>query len=210
MGEMDKEDSWQTQLFRFRLPLIIGGVSMLSMIVSIVLLIKLVQTNTPIIFSSDSASQSGVLGQRTTQITVDVQGAIKNPGVYKQEEGSRVEDAILAAGGLTTEADLDRISQTINRAAIIVDGGKLYFPKQSDTPTSHNISPPNIPNSPNIPNLISVNTASQSDLEALPGIGPVTATKIINARPYQTLEELVKKKAVSQSLLNKLKDQLGL
>jgi competence protein ComEA len=198
-----EEDSWQTQLAHLRLPLVIGGVSILLVIVSITLLIKSVQTTTPIQFSSESASQSGVLGQATSQITVDIQGAVARPGVYKLPEGSRVEDAIAATGGLTKEADIERISQTINRAAKVADGGKLYFPshnsivRRDEPSTSHN-------------RQVNINTASQSQLEALPGIGPVTATKIINGRPYQTLDELVTKKALSRSLLKKLKDQLSL
>lgn len=190
---------WQNQLKELRIPLAIGGISILLILVSITLLIKSVQTTTPIQFSSDSASESGVLGQATSQITVDIQGAVARPGVYELPEGSRVEDALSAAGGLTSEADAERISQTINRAAKLSDGAKLYFPKKSDS-TSHN----------SYPSLVSVNASSQSDLEALPGIGPVTAKKIIAGRPWQTLDELVTKKAMSQSLLTKLKDQLSL
>ena len=57
---------------------------------------------------------------------------------------------------------------------------------------------------------ISINSALQEDLEALPGIGPVTAKKIIDNRPYGSLEELVEKKAMGQALFKKLKDQLVL
>ena len=56
--------------------------------------------------------------------------------------------------------------------------------------------------------LININTATQTELEALPGVGPVTAGKIIDGRPYQTLEELKTKKAVGNALFEKIKDKL--
>ena len=56
--------------------------------------------------------------------------------------------------------------------------------------------------------LININSASQTELEALPGVGPVTAGKIIDGRPYQTLEELKSKKAVGNALFEKIKDKL--
>jgi competence protein ComEA len=130
---------------------------------------------------------------------------VVNPGVYELPGRSRVEDAIVAAGGLTSEADEERIALTLNRAANLVDGAKLYIPKtgESTAPvTSYNLES----QSP----LVHINFASQSELEALPGVGPVTAQKIIAGRPYQTLDELVSKKAVGQSLFEKIKPQLAL
>ncbi len=197
---------------RFGVSIVLGAVSIVLIIISGILLIKSVQTTSPIQFSSDTASNSGVLGHTTSQVVVDIQGAVARSGVYKLPEGSRVEDAIIAAGGLTKEADNQRISQTINRAAIVADGGKLYFPKISDSSSSNIVRREG--NTPGVPSqttdMVNINMASQAQLDELAGVGPVTAQKIIDGRPYQVLTELVSKKAMSQSVFDKVKDRLTL
>ncbi len=190
----------------YHTPIILGLSSLLLIVISLVLLIKTTQTNTPIQFSSE-ASVSGVL---THTITIDIEGAVDKPGVYVLPLDSRIEDAIFKAGGITSEADTERIEKTINRAAKLSDGAKIFIPSMEGSHTSINsVSGNDIMSDVNA-GLINVNYSSQSELESLPGIGPVTARKIIDNRPYQTLEELVSKKAMGQSLYNKLKDQLSL
>ena len=195
---------WQT----YKIPILLGGVSLLCIALSLVLLLKSHQASAPIEFSSDiEATVAGVMAQ----LTVDIEGAVVVPGVYQLPMGSRVEDAITAAGGLSNEADAARIAGSINRAAKLSDGAKLYMPKKGDGEGGTSLSSSaNMGSSTAFDNLVNVNAASQSRLEELMGVGPVTAKKIIDNRPYQTLEELVSKKAMSQSLLNKLKDQLTL
>ena len=113
---------------------------------------------------------------------------------------------------MTKEADNQRISQTINRAAIVADGGKLYFPKISDSSSSNIVRREG--NTPGVPSqttdMVNINMASQAQLDELAGVGPVTAQKIIDGRPYQVLTELVSKKAMSQSVFDKVKDRLTL
>lgn len=191
---------------RYRVPIILGLASIFFIIVSLTILIKSVQTNTPITFSSDGeASVAGAM--RGIEVVVDIAGAVVKPGVYSLPAGSRVEDAIVAAGGLSDDADSDRLAKAVNRAAKLSDGAKLYIPKVGDTPTSHVISDPS---DPFFPSSVSVNAASQSELEALTDIGPTRAKKIIDGRPYTNLEELVAKKAMGQALFDKLKGQLTL
>lgn len=180
----------------YKVPIILGAASLLFIVLSITLLIKSYQSPASIEFSSDQASSSA-------QLVVDVAGAVVSPGVYSLPIGSRLQDAIVAAGGLTDEADSALIAKSVNRAAKLIDGAKLYIPEkgsgllnaQGQTPLS---------------GATSINSASQGQLEALPGIGPVTAKKIIDGRPYMSLEELVSKNAIGQSLFNKLKGQLTL
>lgn len=81
---------------------------------------------------------------------------------------------------------------------------------QTPTPIQFIDAPAGLVVGPGAPDRVSVNSALAEDLEALPGIGPVTAKKVIDNRPYQTLEDLVNKKAMGQALFNKLKDQLTL
>lgn len=183
-------------LKNYKIPILLGGVSVFAIVLSIVLLVKSTQTTTPIQFSSDTTEASSA-----AVLTVDIEGAVVHPGVYTLPGGARVEDAITAAGGLESDADEELFAKTMNRAMKLVDGGKIYVPFFSSASLS---------TLGTVGNLISVNTASQSELESLPGIGPVTAQKIIANRPYQTLDELVAKKAVGTALFEKIKDQLSL
>jgi competence protein ComEA len=185
-------------LRNYKIPLLLGGISVLTIVVSIVLLVKSTQTTEPVRFSSEEASGSA-LG--AAAITVDIEGAIANPGVYTLPAGNRVEDAITAAGGLGSVVDEVVFAKTINRAAKLVDGAKLYIPLLSSS---------GLRTVGSVSNLVSVNTGTESELDSLPGVGPVTAQKIIDNRPYQTLEELVSKKAVGAALFEKIKDQLSL
>lgn len=198
------QGQWGEVWKNYRMPIILGLASIFIIIFSVTLLIKSFQSTTPITFSSDEASVAGVM--RSGEVVVDVSGGVINPGIYSLPPGSRVEDAIAAAGGLSKDVDEDRLAKLVNRAAKLSDGAKLYIPKKSDE-TSHNISDPSNPSSPS---SVSVNAASQSELEALPGIGPATAKKIISGRPYTSLEELVTKKAMGQALFDKLKSLLTL
>lgn len=195
----------------YKVPIILGSVSLLCIAVSFALMVKSYQSDAPIQFSSDAA---GVLSESSSSsqmlIAVDVEGAVAKPGLYKLPMGSRVEDAIAFAGGLSADADTDRIASSVNRASKISDGAKLYIPKKGDEVTRVSISSSDPNTLGTFGQTVNINAASQSELEALPGIGPVTAKKIISGRPYQTLEELVAKKAMSQSLFDKLRNELSL
>lgn len=195
---------WKT----YRVPIILGLVSIFFIIVSLTILIKSVQTTSPITFTSDTATVAGVM---RGEVVVDVSGGVVRPGVYTLALGSRVEDAMAAAGGLSVDVDNERLAKVVNRAAKLSDGAKIYIPKVDDTMTGP--GPVSDETSYNIVtglHPVSVNAASQSDLETLSGIGPTTAKKIISGRPYTSLEELVAKKAMGQALFEKLRSQLTL
>ncbi len=199
------EQFWRT----YRVPIVLGGISLLLIAISLTILIKSFQTSIPIEFSRSSPPEVGSSGQASVGILVDVQGAVVSPGVYQLAQGARVEEAIAAAGGLTADSDSERIAKAINRAAKLTDGAKLYIPRKgSDPESSKGLIP--IRSGDSGVSSVSVNTASQSELESLPGIGPVIAKKVIGNRPYGSLEELLTKKVLGQSLFQKLKDQLSL
>lgn len=189
----------------YKAPLIIGAFSILLIAISIVLLVKSVQTTTPIQFSgsSEDATQSG----KMSMISVDIEGAVAKPGLYEMPSGSRVEDAIVLAGNVTSDIDPIQFSQTINRATKLVDGAKLYIPMKGENSNNYIVRHDT---TQVLGSLVNVNSASQSELESLSGIGPVIAQKIIINRPYQTLEELVMKKSMSQTLFQKLQPRLAL
>ncbi len=138
-------------------------------------------------------------------IVVHLSGAVAKPGLYQLPVGARLNEAIAQAGGLTDEADADFIDKTLNLAAIVKDGAKIYIPRQGEKNQSSAVA-----GTVSINGLISINSASKIELETLPDIGSVRAQKIIDNRPYQTLEELVEKKVVSQSIFDKIKDKITL
>ena len=134
------------------------------------------------------------------EIVVHVDGAVFKPGVYKLATNSRVDDAVKIAGGLTADAD----GSKVNLAAKLADGQKIYIPKVGEQLGSSVVS--SLVAGQNTSGLVNINSDSQSRLEELPGIGPVTAQKIITARPYTSLEDLLNRKVVSKSVWEKIKD----
>lgn len=138
------------------------------------------------------SSQSG-------ELVIDVSGEVIRPGVYKLSTGARVEEALTAAGGITDDADTNYIEKYLNRAMRLLDGQKIYIPRVGAENAQG--SKPNA--------QLNINTASQGELEELPGIGPVTAGKIISNRPYQNISELLSRKIVGQKVYDQIKDQIS-
>lgn len=220
----------------YKLPLFLGVISCFFIILSLVLIVRSAYSDAPIRYthadgteienSSTQSSQSAILGTNTGksgQVFIDIEGAVIHPGVIAVPSGSRIEDGINAAGGFTKNADAAYIAQQINRAMKIADGMKIYIPTINETShindcaTSGNkdvaqsrgiVTMPG-KSSQNAAN-VSVNMASMEQLDTLAGVGPVTAQKIIDNRPYQTLEELVSKKAVGQAVFTKIRSSLSL
>lgn len=142
----------------------------------------------------------------TKTIAIDVSGAVKTPGVYNLKEDARIEDAIAAAGGFNSQANEEYISKSLNLAQKLVDGSKVYIPSEGDASVPTTSSQTGAV--AGINSKVNINTSSQAEIEALPGIGPVTASKIISDRPYQTIEELTGKKVVSKAVFEKIKDEI--
>lgn len=142
-----------------------------------------------------------------SNIFVDVEGAVLKPGVYKLTAEARIQDALIAAGGLSQEADREYVAKMINLAAKISDGAKIYVPKVGESSTSSIGSAGGVAGS--VAGLININMASQSELESLPGIGPVTATKIIDNRPYSSIDDLLTKKIVGQKVFGEIKEKIS-
>lgn len=212
----------------YKLPLLLGGVSFFFVTLSLMLIVRSSYSNAPIQYahadgtaienSSNQSSQSANL----KQIAIDIEGAIVHPGVIILPAGSRIEDGIHAAGGFTQTADTEYIARQINRAMKVADGMKIYIPFKNETShikdsvqraddTSYNLDPLLRSGSTSQNgSIVSINMASKEQLDTLTGVGPVTSQKIIDNRPYQTLEELVSKKAVGQALFTKIKPLLSL
>ena len=145
----------------------------------------------------------------TAKIVVDVAGAVEHPGVYTLELGSRVSDALVAAGGLSISADKNYLSRSVNLASQVADGSKIYILKKGEAPATPaqtdvaTIVPPTT-------SLISINTAPLSDLDKLWGIGESRAGDIISNRPYASLDELKTKAHIPTSIYDKIKATISL
>ena len=139
-------------------------------------------------------------------ITIDVQGAVNRPGVYKLTIGSRVVDAIKAAGGVTKAGD----PSDLNQARIIADGEQIYVYAKSST--SGTTTKSTVKVKPKSSSFVLVNRASAKEFEALDGIGPVLASRIISYRkangPFATIEDLLKVPGIGTGTLSKFKSKL--
>jgi competence protein ComEA len=115
------------------------------------------------------------------KLVVDVAGAVRRPGLYRLEPGARVADALAAAGGATRRANVD----AVNLAAPLADGLQVVVPVRGAAGAS---------SSPSSTAPVDLNSASVEQLDALPGIGPSTAQKIVDYRQahgaFHSLDEL--------------------
>lgn len=144
-------------------------------------------------------------------LIVYVAGAVQYPGVYSLPLNSRIQDALKAAGGPLVEADL----QPINLAAFLNDGDRIEIPTIKPTePVAERADNP-VTTSPSTQsssstNIVNINSASQEELESLPGIGPVTAQKIIAYRqtqgPFASIEEIQNVSGIGPVTFERIKD----
>jgi DNA uptake protein ComE-like DNA-binding protein len=193
--------------------LLLGGVSLLCITGSVIALTIFLRVKEPIEFHMAVDSTGSVAGTSISSVYVDVAGAVQYPGVYAIAEGSRIDDVLKKAGGLSNRADEEMVGKIINRASCVKDGMKVYIPFRIPETIIGNTtlgskSPVISQNASQ--SIISINTASLTDLDRLPGVGPVIGQKIIDNRPYGSIEELVTKKAVSASLFDKIRQSLSL
>lgn len=144
----------------------------------------------------------------TESIRVDISGAVEKPGVYEMVTDQRVADALEIAGGLSEEADREWVAKRLNLAAKLTDGWKIYIPKSGEGDQENKENQGMVLAETISEDILNINTASKSELEDLPGIGPVTAEKIITNRPYQNIEELVTKKVLGAKTLEKIKEHV--
>lgn len=147
----------------------------------------------------------------TNQIIVDIQGAIKHPGVYKLNKSSRVFDVIQLASGLLENAD----RKNINQAKKITDQEKIYIPIKGEVP-DEKIKEDTVSNNQDVASdkssQVNINAATVDDLQKLSGIGPKKAEQIIAYREenggFEKVEDLTKVTGIGDKTLESLKSEI--
>jgi competence protein ComEA len=163
----------------------------------------------------------GAPGPTGEVLVVEVAGAVARPGLYHLTGGARVADAITAAGGYGPRVDAARATAMINLAARIADGDRILVPSRDDPSAAPVAGGGSVPGSGGgggtgsssgaggAEAKLDLNVATETELDTLPGVGPVTAGKIVAARTQQrfvTVEELLQRKLVGAATFAKLRD----
>ncbi len=161
--------------------------------------------------ASGSPADSGPSPSVAAGLVVDVQGAVLRPGVLQLAPGARVGDAIAAAGGYGPRVDAERAGRELNLATELHDGDRIVVPSRDDPASGVGVPASGAPagQGATAGGLVDLNSATAAELDELPGVGPVTAQKIIDARaekPFASVDELRERKIVGASTFEKLRD----
>ena len=177
---------------------------LIIMVIGFIVYLFDVQPNSASVTYSNKTPYSSKINQPTSPIvTVHIAGAVQFPGVYDIQLGTRTIDALTFAGGTTPQANLDKI----NLAKPIKDGQRLYVPFESTKSQSKK-------SVESLTKKISINLASHSTLQQIPGIGPALANEIITYRnsigKFTSFKQLLNVKYIGTKMLSKIKPYLTL
>ncbi len=160
--------------------------------------------------STPAATDRSRQSTAATVVVVQVVGQVRHPGVVTLHSGARVEDAVEAAGGATTSADLTRV----NLARKVVDGEQIQVPKPGEavTPPPAAAAPDPGASASGTTAVVDLNTADEAALEELPGIGPVLAARIVEWRQqngqFTSVDELAEVSGIGDKMLQQLRSHV--
>ncbi len=157
-------------------------------------------TPAPVVTLDQVGASSPADSPQSSPLLVDVEGAVRHPGVVKLAAGSRVADAIAAAGGYSGSVDAAAASTALDLADPLQDGAKVLVPQRGAAIGGGAAASAR-------PGKVDLNHATAAELDALPGIGPVTAAKIIASREqqrFQRIDDLRTRKLIGAATFAKL------
>jgi len=148
---------------------------------------------------------AGATGAPHARVVIDVVGAVRRPGLYRLEQGSRIADAVARAGGATPRAMLAQV----NLAAPLADGEQVVIPKRG-VPTAGVSGAAGSSAGAGATAPVQLSTATLEQLDSLPGVGPATAQKILDYRAkhgaFSSVEELDAVPGIGPKRLDQLRD----
>jgi competence protein ComEA len=164
------------------------------------------QSSTPVIVSTPIPTSTPPYTPTPAPVRVHVSGAVQTPAVYELPPGSIVQDAVSAAGGPTSDADLDHI----NLAVELCDQQQVYVPRRGETNPPPPVSGGDPASSGQEETLVNINTAPAAELETLPRIGPALAARIVAYReangPFETIEQIQDVPGIGPATFEGLRD----
>ena len=154
--------------------------------------------------TNENMTVSPMTVENGNKLVVYVTGAVNSPGVIELPEGSRIVDAVNKCGGMNESAD----PENINMAQKVTDGSQIKIPDKSNSDTAAG----NAPAAADKSGRININTADETELDKLPGVGPAMAKRIVEYRQnngrFQSAEDLKKVRGIGDSKYTALKDKI--
>jgi competence protein ComEA len=146
-------------------------------------------------------------------IYIDLAGAVVKPGLYHLAVDSRVNDVLVAAGGLSVLANREWVNQNLNLSQKLTDGAKIYIPETQESGSANDQPSKQVAGASDWSSTkININTASNSQLETLPGIGPAMAGRITDYRntngSFTTVEDIKKVSGIGDKIFEEIKDKI--
>lgn len=161
--------------------------------------------------SSSSAALPGAAASPAPDVVVYVCGAVRSPGVVRLPAGGRVADALALAGGASGKAELSGV----NLAALVTDGQQILVPERGAAPVAATDATGSVTGAEGTAGsggLININSASATELDALDGVGPSTAQKIIDFRTssggFKTIEDIMDVPGIGEAKFAAMKDSI--
>ena len=196
-------------------------IGIILVIITIIIINYVYSRNTEAKEKEDVSEENTVIEEtkepEKKEIVVHIAGAVQTEGIVFLEEGDRVSNAIEKAGGTTQEADMSQV----NLAYELEDGEKIYIPKkgeevemqQEETITTETKEEKPTTSKTNSQSKTNINKATQEELENLPGIGPSTASKIIEHREkngkFKEIEDIKDVSGIGEAKFNSIRDLIS-
>jgi competence protein ComEA len=212
-------------LKKYRTEAIFLCISLLSLIISFFISLRVLSEPQKVDSGQDEEGSSAVVKiapsiepdeSGSSDIAAEISGAVKKPGVYIFSSSARLDDLVHQAEGLSPLADREYFERNFNRARFLNDQEKIHVPSRKEIEQGYFSDITLASGQPDgilgaqeeeqgqSSGKLNLNTATKEELMALPGIGEVTAGKIMDARPFSSFEEVVEKKVIGKAVSEKI------